>query len=371
MKSSASLQAFLERCELFTDLTEEEISSLLPYIHSQHFVKDDIILQQGDEDKKIYIVQKGVVEIYKTIEPDHTHFSLSILRKNQVFGEMAFLEKAERSASAKALQDTQLIIVDLPHDMPVSAKIMATLGKKVSHRLRKTGELAIKQEEKMLLDLLQMEQFLIYLFILISLFFYAFKITTLFSDLHVVIIMPSIFIVCLGVCAALLVKLSPYPKEFFGLTWKNARKHTHEAILFSLPIILVMTLLKWTLIREVPALGHVSLFAFKQDATILAATYVLLVPVQEFIARGCLQSMLQKFFHSKNKVWLAILTSNLLFGLFHGFKTFTFIVGAFLLGNFWGWLYARQKSIVGPCISHALIGGLCFSVLDYMSILVY
>jgi membrane protease YdiL (CAAX protease family) len=37
---------------------------------------------------------------------------------------------------------------------------------------------------------------------------------------------------------------------------------------------------------------------------------------------------------------------------------------AFVAGLFWGWLYARQRSLVGVSISHVLLGFWAFEVVD-------
>lgn len=194
-------------------------------------------------------------------------------------------------------------------------------------------------------------------------------------------------VLCFAVSGTLFVKKSGYPLEFYGVTLKNWRKNAIEGILFTIPVLLFMVGLKWMLITTVSDLKKFSLFEFgdqprsffhffqssdqQQHFLMYLGLYIALVPLQEFIARGCLQSCLRNFFRSPNRAILAILTSNLLFGLFHGLKTFTFVACAFAMGIFWGWIYERQRSLVGPSISHALVGAWAFGVLNFQSILIY
>lgn len=54
--------------------------------------------------------------------------------------------------------------------------------------------------------------------------------------------------------------------------------------------------------------------------------------------------------------WKAIVIANLLFASAHAYIGFWFCVFAFLPGLFWGWLFARQRSLVGVTVSHILVG---------------
>ena len=89
---------------------------------------------------------------------------------------------------------------------------------------------------------------------------------------------------------------------------------------------------------------------------IIYVVYSILAPVQEFIARGVIQSSLQKILVGKNKVTLAIILSNLTFSGFHIHMDMKFAILTLVPGIFWGIMYARQDSLLGPSISHIIIG---------------
>ena len=89
--------------------------------------------------------------------------------------------------------------------------------------------------------------------------------------------------------------------------------------------------------------------------------YLVLTPLQEFVARCCLQAPLQAFLPGaclNRQVW-SILVSNLLFAGAHLHISFGFALAAFIPGIFWGWIFARTKSLVAAATSHFLIGGAC------------
>ena len=104
----------------------------------------EAVFNEGDYEKNIYIVETGQVEIYKRT-PLNGEQSIAIMKNGDYFGEMAFFEKAAtRSASARTLQTTSLIVIEGPdferliHSYPsISLKLLATL----SSRLRETNRM--------------------------------------------------------------------------------------------------------------------------------------------------------------------------------------------------------------------------------------
>ena len=79
-------------------------------------------------------------------------------------------------------------------------------------------------------------------------------------------------------------------------------------------------------------------------------------PLQEFLVRGILQGTLEEFLIGKYRVLLAILISNLIFSFIHLPLSMFMVALTFFAGLFWGWLYSRQKSILGVSISHFILG---------------
>ena len=106
-----------------------------------------------------------------------------------------------------------------------------------------------------------------------------------------------------------------------------------------------------------------------KDALIFGAIYMLLIPIQELVARGGLQSCLRNFLQGPDRVFMAILISNILFEVIHLVKSFWLAIGTFFLGLFWGFLFERQKSLVGVCLSHLIVGGWAFYILDIQTLI--
>lgn len=93
------------------------------------------------------------------------------------------------------------------------------------------------------------------------------------------------------------------------------------------------------------ALNDTSIWALL--ATVIAAPLA-----EEVIFRGLIQSRLNRAMPS----WLAVVVSALLFGLCHGQAVW--MVYAFLLGLFFGWIALRSKSILPTVIAHMVFNAI-------------
>ncbi len=390
---------FLKSTPLFQDIGDRELESLLPLLKIRAYEKGATILQEGENGNTFYLIKTGSVEVLKK-DPSGASHPLTHLKPHDWFGEMAFLGEGKRQSSIRALENTETVAIPTSalfkqaETNPIFSKIAINFARKISRHLHQSNEAAVRLAEKQV-ELIKshdhMGRFLVYLFILLTLFFDAVKLT---AKLHPVSFlahfMASLLIVGVGLFGFIIVKQSHYSLEFYGITLKNGWKYAKEAFIWTLPFLAVMWAIKWALVAFVPRFKHLNVigitqqegFMFsvfdaskvKQDTEhfwIALAVYIALVPIQEFIARGCLQGCLYNFFTSSNRALLSIVTSNLLFGLFHGFKTLSFSLAACLIGLFWGWIYYKQKTLVGPIVSHALVGIWAFGFLNYGSILIF
>ena len=69
----------------------------------------EAIFAEGDAGDRAYIVENGIVEIYRNVGGEK--MTLGTVEKNGIFGEMALIDESNRIASAVALIDTVLIPV--------------------------------------------------------------------------------------------------------------------------------------------------------------------------------------------------------------------------------------------------------------------
>jgi membrane protease YdiL (CAAX protease family) len=71
------------------------------------------------------------------------------------------------------------------------------------------------------------------------------------------------------------------------------------------------------------------------------------------------------FLTHKHKTWEAIFLSNLLFSVTHLHVSLYLALMVFPIGLYWGWIYARQGSLIGSSVSHAILGVFALFVVGF------
>lgn len=84
--------------------------------------------------------------------------------------------------------------------------------------------------------------------------------------------------------------------------------------------------------------------------------YIVTAFVQEFLARGCVQSNLKRISASRHPSLIAIIMASLVFAVLHIHLGVGFMIGAALLGGVLGIVYDRQETIYGVWIIHWFTG---------------
>ena len=76
------------------------------YNDHKFFQKGSIIFSEGDPGDEMYAVVEGEVEIRVNSASVH------VVKEGEVFGEMAMIDKKPRSASAVAITDCKLVVIN-------------------------------------------------------------------------------------------------------------------------------------------------------------------------------------------------------------------------------------------------------------------
>jgi len=167
------------------------------------------------------------------------------------------------------------------------------------------------------------------------------------------------------------IRRSGFPPAFFGFCLDNWRTALPFAAAASLVFLAIVVFLKWILIATLPQLHGLDLMSMTkiriggQDETNTAwywaalLLYLLLTPVQEFVARCGIQAPLYAFLQGSElkRGVLSILVSNLVFSAVHAHIGLAFALVAFIPGLFWGWLFLRTNSWLAVSASHLFVGG--------------
>ncbi len=96
----------------------------------------EVILVEGDTGKEMYIIEKGRVEIFRKASGGEQ--PVGLLEAGDFFGEMGLLDDQPRAASARAAEDTKLLLIDhttfdqmLRQYPEVSIRIMRSLCRRL------------------------------------------------------------------------------------------------------------------------------------------------------------------------------------------------------------------------------------------------
>lgn len=108
--STEELVDLLEEVDLFAGLPPEDIDRVAGLVERRALERDEILFREGEPGDAFYIVFTGAVEISKS-RPDGAADRLAVRRAGEGFGEMALLNDAPRSATARASEPTVLIMV--------------------------------------------------------------------------------------------------------------------------------------------------------------------------------------------------------------------------------------------------------------------
>ena len=100
----------LGRVPLFRGLPEAELWSVAALARPRVLARGEMLFREGDPGDRFYIVYAGAVEVLKE-RPLGDHERLAVKRAGEAFGEMSLLNDAPRSASVRALEPAELLVI--------------------------------------------------------------------------------------------------------------------------------------------------------------------------------------------------------------------------------------------------------------------
>lgn len=128
---------FLSRVPIFANCTPEEIAAVAGVAQDSDFAPGQIIVTQGTPGQAFYLILSGRVEILR----DGT--SLGAFGPGDFFGEMSLLDSAPRSATIRAIEPTQCLMLsswDFKALLEKYPSIAVKLLEVLSRRLRVADE---------------------------------------------------------------------------------------------------------------------------------------------------------------------------------------------------------------------------------------
>jgi len=139
--AEAALES-LHAIPLFTNVKREDLGRIADLLIERRFPKHKTIVEEGLPGDYMYVIREGRVQVSK-LSDDGREKILQFLQAGDFFGEMSLLDDVPRSASVRALTDTQvwaLSRADFLGLLRRAPDVAMAVVQELARRLRETGE---------------------------------------------------------------------------------------------------------------------------------------------------------------------------------------------------------------------------------------
>jgi CRP/FNR family transcriptional regulator, cyclic AMP receptor protein len=143
----SSLRALIAGTRLFADLDEQAIDEISRRSRVRKYRRGELVFMEGDTGDSLFAVVSGLVKVYVT-SARGDDLVLATVGPGESFGELSLLDGGGRSASAQALEESSLLIVDriafmeLLHARPeLVDRLLRNLGTLVRRLTDQAGDL--------------------------------------------------------------------------------------------------------------------------------------------------------------------------------------------------------------------------------------
>ncbi len=127
---------------LFAGLEDEDLESLINIATRRKYPKDGVIFFENDVGEALFMIVTGRVKV-TILSDDGREIILAMLSDNDFFGEMSLLDNEPRSATAIALQETEMVVLHQREFLSIVEKrprVLINLLSVLSSRLRKANQ---------------------------------------------------------------------------------------------------------------------------------------------------------------------------------------------------------------------------------------
>lgn len=108
--SPDALREALRETILFAELDDEQLDHIAAAGSVQSLQRNVVLFEEGDEPGEFYLVLSGRVAIAQESD-DGRESLLAVLGPGELFGEMGFLDGHNRSAQARSLEESEVLVV--------------------------------------------------------------------------------------------------------------------------------------------------------------------------------------------------------------------------------------------------------------------
>lgn len=368
--------------QLFQSFSDQELGSIQPLCQTIDLAQGETLIHEGDTGNTFYIILSGKLGVYQ----EGQNYKLSDLYPGQDVGLMSCFDNEPRSATILAEEPSQVASLKLDdikklhitHNTELFEQLLLNHIHNNQEKLRNTNQKTVTTLKSQLkAEKLRNVFARVFINIIVTITFYSICmriIVTTESATQVTTPLTSALVLTFSIIAFLIIRTCPIPLSEFGLTLKNWKAHCKEALVWTAIFLLILTLGKWLMIHMIPAFANDKLIAWPVYTRTgswtyffgLTALYASLTSAQEFLFRGTMQTPLMSFLPGRRSTHLAVMLTTFVFTLSHLHLPSIAYAGVVTVPSiFWGYLYARQKSLLGVSLSHAIIGVWATSIMGF------
>jgi len=148
------LQSTLKEIPPFNELKKSELEEIIRIVHERNYISGEFIFLQNDPGIGLYFLLEGNVDIYRE-SLTKVKVKLASFSQGDFFGELALIDRGDRSASAVATSNCKIGIIFKPDLEEVIKKkpkigvaVLSGLSKIIVTRLRNLNEEYISLQEE-------------------------------------------------------------------------------------------------------------------------------------------------------------------------------------------------------------------------------
>jgi CRP-like cAMP-binding protein len=353
-------QALVSDVGLFS--VPDSVRALAQSVTQTVFADGEMILRQGERGDHAFLIESGEVEVFQSEAAEGRDVSLNRVGPGMLLGELALTSGQPRAASARAVGPVQCWRIGRDsyerylRDNPdlaalFSRKLYAQLSQ--SHKRLQKQYQALEQADRRY-------RALAFLFVAMMLMLsgYALMNGLVLNGLSIPAGSPVRFWFSRVMEVSALTVLILLARRC-GLTAGDmgfGRRHLAVSLLGGIAVSLpLMALMVWARLHWWPPLGGAPLLDWQQvDWTY--GFYLLVAPMQEWIARGVFQTAVERLLPGRRSGLAAVVIASLVFSMLHLHLNPALSLVCLISGMIWGGLFVWRRNLAGVSLSHFLLG---------------
>ena len=369
-------RAFLKRLQLTMGFSAEELTFIEEHAFTRRFKRGEFVIREGDRNSDLYIVRLGAVELLREAEGADEPLGIGVIGEGEAIGELSFLDDSPRSASVRATENTEIVIIPkrifdersaLAKD--VLAKVDHNIALLDSKRLRITSHdfvQSLQKQIELLEDQVKFGTLFVCMIILFGLNGIVLDVIQNYFgeyyyfggprfNLVVERLIAWIGFIVFAAPVVLLIKKIGFPIGEVLDIHRDLRRTVLESLLIAGGFIIITLVL---------TAGPIELNGVPRATSVpgLGAIFVILTPdylfhsyVQELVARGIMQNAIQKFLKDERGT-KTVLVLSIAFGVMHAHLGLKMVLGSAVASVGFGYFYLRNRNLLGVTIIHYVIG---------------